>query len=71
MKIIVDTNVLIAALGKTSPYRKIFEGFRNNAFTLIVSVPILLEYSEVIAFKTTATISENVVKAIITAKTQI
>ena len=61
MKVVIDTNVLIASLGKTSPYRKIFEGFLNYQYTLLLSNDILLEYLEIIEEKTNAFVAENII----------
>lgn len=48
MKVVLDTNVLVASLGKTSPYRKIFDRFLNGQYTLLLSNDTLLEYMEII-----------------------
>jgi predicted nucleic acid-binding protein len=48
MKVVLDTNVLIASFGKSSPYRKIFDAFLNYQFSLLLSNDVLLEYLEVI-----------------------
>ncbi len=59
MKIVLDTNVFIACIGKTSPFRWIFDGIIEGRFTLCVSNDILLEYHEVLERKTTSEIAEN------------
>jgi uncharacterized protein len=67
MKIVLDTNVLIASLGKKSAYRKIFDGFLFQQFTLILSNDVLLEYLEIVQQKTNASIAENVIKSLLSA----
>ena len=68
MKSVIDTNVLIASLGKTSPYRKIFEGFLNYQYTLLLSNDILLEYLEIIEEKTNAFVAENIIMSMLSAE---
>ena len=48
MKVVIDTNVLIASFGKSSPYRNIFESFLNYKYTLLLSNDELMEYMEII-----------------------
>jgi putative PIN family toxin of toxin-antitoxin system len=57
---IVDTNVFIASIGRTSPYRWLFDALLEGDFRLCLSTPILLEYEEVLADKTTPAVSRNV-----------
>lgn len=68
MKVVIDTNVLIASLGKTSPYRNIFEGFLNYQYTLLLSNDVLMEYMEIIEQKTNSFISENIIMSILSAE---
>ncbi len=42
MLIVLDTNVLLIALPKTSPYRPIFDALREGTLSLAVSNEILL-----------------------------
>lgn len=60
VKIVLDTNVFIACIGKVSPYRWIFDGILAGRFTLCISNDILLEYQEVLERKTTPEIAENI-----------
>lgn len=68
MKIVIDTNVLIASFGKTSPYRKIFDGFLNYQYTLLLSNDTLLEYMEIIQQKTNAVVAENIIMSLLSAE---
>ena len=61
-RIVLDTNVLIACIGTKSPYRWLFDAMLDEAFTLCLSTPILLEYEEVMGRKTTPTVAANVVR---------
>lgn len=60
VKIVLDTNVFIATIGKTSPHRWIFDAIIEGRFTLCISNSILLEYEEVLAQKSTAEIADNI-----------
>ena len=68
MKVVLDTNVLIAAFGKSSPYRKIFDAFLNYQFTLLLSNDVLMEYLEVIQQKTNAFVAENILMSLLSAE---
>ena len=67
MKVVLDTNVLIASFGKSSPYRKIFDAFPNYDFTFLLSNDVLMEYLEVIQQKTNLFIAENIVMSLLSA----
>lgn len=64
-KIVVDTNVLIAIIGRKSPFRWIFDFIIGGKLILCVSNEILFEYREVLERKTTAAVAENVVNFIV------
>lgn len=68
MKVVLDTNVLIASFGKLSPYRKIFDAFLNYQFTLLLSNDVLMEYLEVIQQKTNAFVAENILMSLLSAE---
>ncbi len=75
MRIVLDTNCLLAIIPKISPYRPVFDRFRSGQFELAVSSEILLEYQEIAALKMTPQISENIIELLIkqpnTVKTEI
>ena len=58
----------LAAFGKTSPYRKIFDAFLDYKFDLILSNDTLLEYLEVISRRSTANVAENIVMSLLSAE---
>ena len=60
MKIVLDTNVLLTSLLKSSKYRPIFDGLIQKKFTLFVTNEILHEYVEIIGAKTNPKIAKNV-----------
>ncbi len=75
LKIVLDTNILIAVIGRKSPFRWIFDCLINGSLALCVSNEILLEYREVLERKTSAEVAENIINFIIvnpfTVKTEI
>ena len=48
MKIVLDTNCLLVALPQNSPYRCVWDAFRQRKFTLCYSTEILQEYEELL-----------------------
>lgn len=48
MKIVLDSNVLLVAIGKRSRYRPIWDGFVTNKYQLIITEEILHEYEEIL-----------------------
>ena len=46
MKVVLDTNIILASISKKSPYRIVLDKFRNKSYRLCVSTEILLEYEE-------------------------
>ena len=48
MKIVLDTNCLLVALPQHSPYRCLWDAFRQRKFTLCYSTEILQEYEELL-----------------------
>ena len=48
MKIVLDTNCLLVVLPKNSLYRCLWDGFRQEKFTLCYSTEVLKEYEELL-----------------------
>ncbi len=75
LKIVLDTNILIAIIGRKSPFRWIFDCIIEGKIVLCVSNEILFEYQEILAAKANAEVAENVVNFItvspFTVKTEI
>ena len=62
--IVLDTNILVAIIGRRSPYRWIFDRLIDGSLALCVSNEILLEYLEVLERKANSEVAENVVNFI-------
>lgn len=65
--IVLDTNCLLQVISKKSPYRPIWDAFRQRKFILCVSNEILEEYQEIIEEQTLPSIAENVVMFLVNA----
>jgi len=48
MRIVLDSNVLLVALGKRSRYKLIWQAFVKGVYTVVVSEDILHEYEEIL-----------------------
>ncbi|MFH1050454.1 MAG: putative toxin-antitoxin system toxin component, PIN family [bacterium] len=59
MKVILDTNVLVSAIGIHSPNRIIFDEIKSGELLLAVSNDIINEYREIISHKMTSSIADN------------
>jgi uncharacterized protein len=46
LKIVLDTNAIISALGRKSPYKVVINKLLEDKFDLFVTTEILLEYEE-------------------------
>ncbi|QJD77784.1 putative toxin-antitoxin system toxin component, PIN family [Spirosoma rhododendri] len=64
MRIVLDTNCLLAILPKVSAYRPVFDAYRSERFELAVSTSILAEYEEILSARTTPAIARNVLELI-------
>ena len=64
LKVVLDTNILIAVIGRKSPFRWIFDCIIQGRIILCVSNDILFEYQEILAKKTSLDVAENVVNFI-------
>ncbi len=65
MRVVLDTNVFLVSLLKTSKYRPIFDALIKGRFTLVISHEIFQEYTEIIGQKTTEQIAGNVTELIL------
>lgn len=64
-RIVLDTNCLLACISSKSEIFRVWQDFQAGRFVLCVSNEILDEYQEIIARKTTPSIAENIVNAIV------
>lgn len=60
LKVVIDTNLFIAIIGKKSQFRWIFDAIIKGDLILCVSNEILLEYREILEQKTNVIVAENV-----------
>jgi len=60
MKIVLDSNVLLIALGKKSRFKPIWDGFVDGKYQLIISDEIAYEYQEILAQYSAAGVAEKV-----------
>lgn len=68
MKIVLDTNCFISCIGKSSPYRNVFDSFLREQYTLCVSTEILLEYEEVFLIKWGNEVTINLLSRLVRAR---
>lgn len=59
MKVVLDTNVLVSAIGIHSTNRIIFDKIKTGEILLAVSNDIIDEYREIISLKMTSSIADN------------
>jgi putative PIN family toxin of toxin-antitoxin system len=48
MKVVLDSNILLVAIGKRSLFKSIWRAFVNGKYQLIVSDEVIYEYEEVL-----------------------
>lgn len=68
MRVVLDTNSLLASISKKSKYRPIFDGILRGKFTLLMSNEILSEYTEVIERKASPVVAANISELLVQAK---
>lgn len=67
MRIVLDTNCLLASLSKRGAYFNVWRGLQEGKYTLCVSNEVLEEYEEIIAQRTNSTIASNVIQTLLNA----
>ncbi len=63
-RIVLDTNCLLQIISQKSPDRIVWDKILSDEVVLCVSTEILLEYTEILTYFTTAEIAENIVNTI-------
>ena len=48
MRVVIDTNVFVESISRTSPYHSLFTNLTKGNFLICISNSILLEYEEVL-----------------------
>ncbi len=61
---VIDTNILIVAAARTSPYNWIFQKLIDGEFNLCVTTDILDEYAEILEEYYSVSMSENTMKTL-------
>lgn len=69
MRIVLDTNCLLASLSRRGAYFNVWKGLQQGEYTLCVSNEILEEYEEIITQSTNSIIASNVVQTLLNAPT--
>jgi len=64
LRIVLDVNILVAIIGKSSPFRWVFDCIVDGRISLCVTTEILLEYREILAQKNGHEVAENVLNLI-------
>ncbi|MBI5913944.1 MAG: putative toxin-antitoxin system toxin component, PIN family [Bacteroidetes bacterium] len=64
LKVVLDVNILIAIIGKSSPFRWVFDCIADGRISLCVTTEILLEYREILERKNGLEVGENVLNLI-------
>ena len=64
LKVVLDVNILIAIIGRHSPFRWVFDCIISGKIALCVTTEILLEYREILEQKNGAEVAENVLNLI-------
>ena len=60
MKVVLDSNVLLTALGRKSRFKPIWDAFIDGKYQLIISDEIVYEYQEILGQYSAAGIAEKV-----------
>jgi uncharacterized protein len=68
MNIVLDTNVLVVAISRNSPYNPIFQALLANRYHLYITNEILLEYTEIMQARSNAIITRDVLDALVTRR---
>jgi putative PIN family toxin of toxin-antitoxin system len=63
-QIVLDTNCLVQMISLHSPYRPVWQAFRDGRYTLCVSNDILTEYNDILERVANAAVAHNIVNAI-------
>jgi len=65
MKVVIDTNVLLVSIARSSKYRWIFDLILKGKVELLLSNEIMNEYFEIIAMKADGVVAQHVINALL------
>ena len=68
MRIVIDTNILLACIGRKSPYNLIFQKIIKKEIFLCISNSILEEYEEILERRTSHDVATNIIKTFLKLK---
>jgi len=60
VRVVLDTNSLLASIAKKSKYRPIFDGILQGKFTLLITNEILTGYTEIIERRSSPIVAANI-----------
>ena len=66
-RIVLDTNCLLMAIPRKSPYHQVLLDFLSCKYYLCVSNEVVLEYEEILTMKVGKVVANNIVNAILAA----
>jgi len=66
VRVVLDTNVLIKAIGRQAVFRPIFDAFLTKRYDLVVSTSILLEYEEVLSERNGPLVGTSILTVLLT-----
>jgi len=69
MRIVLDTNCLLASLSRRGAYFNVWKGLQQGKYILCVSNEILEEYEEILTQSANSVIASNVVQTLLNAPT--
>ncbi|OOQ59704.1 putative toxin-antitoxin system toxin component, PIN family [Mucilaginibacter pedocola] len=67
MRVVLDSNILLVALGKRSRYRPIWTDFLSEAYELVISEEVLHEYEEILQLYSAPGVSDLVMEVFVEA----
>lgn len=62
MKVVIDSNVLLVAVGKRSRFRPIWQAFINGDYQIVISEEIFHEYEEILKERSAPGMAELVME---------
>ena len=68
MRIVLDTNCLLASLSRHSKYYPVWKGLQTGKYVLCLTNDILMEYEEIIGLKTSPEVAKNVMALLLKSK---
>jgi uncharacterized protein len=65
IRVVIDTNILLACIGRNSQYNLIFQKIIKKNISLCISNSILEEYEEILERRTSHDVAINVIKSLL------